>query len=249
MFAPHNRTDGCLIHPVLAGESILTDAACRVSVADFIHLRLGKFGAWMRLPALFGERSADTSCPAFRIHVGDVVYLRAEKQMVWIAARRVVAVMQDFHAVLNRPIGQLPGDAVRDSGVPCSISTRTNNDHAVAERLTPALPFPTLIVTPTINLRPEAIFQRASLSLAGTKLLARFITPNAITVDRARCLTSTRDNRQPCLAGAFPSFNHLRAGFSRLRFTAQRLSDLGPMFGRLWLSHAGSIPRAAEVAA
>jgi hypothetical protein len=48
----------------------------------------------------------------FRIHVGDIVSVSAEKQMVWPHAGSVVALMADMHPGWDCSMGQLPRKAM-----------------------------------------------------------------------------------------------------------------------------------------
>jgi hypothetical protein len=45
-------------------------------------------------------------------HVGHVLSLSAEGQMLWIAALRIVASMQNLHAVGYETVGQFPGQTM-----------------------------------------------------------------------------------------------------------------------------------------
>ena len=81
--------------------------------------------------------------------IGDVLVLRAEKQMVRTDTRRVVAAMEDTEPVRNGPGGQLPRQSMGEAPLP---------DPALPVPLPGprGLPFPaTIPIIPSAYMRPE----------------------------------------------------------------------------------------------
>lgn len=58
-------------------------------------------------------KDAAVTCPTLRMHVLDVVPLRADEQMRWVAASRVVAFVKDVMPLWDRPYRQHVGDPMR----------------------------------------------------------------------------------------------------------------------------------------
>lgn len=113
----------------------------------------------------------NTPVAPLSFHVGHVVFVRTQEEMVRAAARRVVTPMADFHAIGDLAVGKGVGDAVSmcpplaipDAAVPLSVASRPS-------------PRPATIGGATVNTGPEAcrqIGQRASVSASGGTEAAR----------------------------------------------------------------------------
>lgn len=89
---------------------------------------------------------------AFRVHVSDVVDVRAEKQMIGTNTARIVAAMQYVQSRWNRAVGKFVGNAM---GV---WRTSTQSESAIAVRGNIGKPQPTgIFVGDSFDFPPETI--------------------------------------------------------------------------------------------
>lgn len=106
LFATDDASYLRLTEPESARQSGLRHFTCIMQSAHLQYLRFCDFGASVRRPASeFLSMSARPVAVAERFHVpascvsvSDVIWLRAEFQMIWIAARRIVAPVSDKYA-------------------------------------------------------------------------------------------------------------------------------------------------------
>lgn len=106
--------------------------AKRGQATNFAHVRLLEFGRTLG----FAYCSRNNTSPLC-VHIGNIVGGCAKKQVRWIAARGIVAFMQNVEAVRNHANVNLPGKAVRESGY------AIHSQLSVTCVIPVALPFPT----------------------------------------------------------------------------------------------------------
>lgn len=151
------------------GQLAVTHATFRVHGAHFDYLLPSQFGrsrlfaSGMKIRPL-SEHSPNTSDTALWIFarpipvafghsafsgcIAGVIARRAEEEMVWATADRVVAMVTDKHAGRNWPVGQFPSN---------SMSTRitTTKPHAAVPVRMAALAEPRPTTRTFCNTRPE----------------------------------------------------------------------------------------------
>lgn len=109
--------DRRVAHAIFGRERAVGAATRRVSLSDLLHKRFCE----LRFRGLFAARLVDRQYeppPALRPRVGQVIGGCSEEQMTGIYARRVITVMQNGNAGRDRPIVQLPREAVRVGSLP-----------------------------------------------------------------------------------------------------------------------------------
>ena len=124
--APNDVTDSGVVHPVLGSKRDGGDSAGCVFGANRSNVIFGQLRQVERFtaPESFGEasggiqvatRRSNVDAPSLGIHIRNVGNSIAKEQMTGIAARRVIAGMQDPHAIGNRSNVPFVGDAGRDA--------------------------------------------------------------------------------------------------------------------------------------
>lgn len=147
--APSNALDdalnGLLIEPKGPTQRAQR-LAIGVALAQSDHLAFNQFGCRIaRANHHLPTNSATLP------HVGKIVQLAPEPEMCGVTARWVVAEMANNHAIGNRPIGQLPRDAMR-------LEVLAHSSHlAIASRSAGANPRPAFGIRSTSDMRPELI--------------------------------------------------------------------------------------------
>lgn len=113
---------------------------------------VGERGVLVSLPWLRATR-----LPVFCMHIGDVVSLRTQEQVSRIAARRVVATVQDEDVRGHRDtMVQFVGDAV--SAEPLPERRIPGSDDAIASVIPMSCPWPAVATHADGDLLPEPIF-------------------------------------------------------------------------------------------
>lgn len=130
----------------------------RADISDdrFVELRSrDTLSARDTLWADYRAVSVSACLSALRDLVLYVVCLRAEEQMAWIAARRVVAAMQDAIAWICA-IRYSPSDAMSQRG-PVSAFNPTDTESTISGAVTVRGPFPAFLWPSTIYFGPKPL--------------------------------------------------------------------------------------------
>ncbi len=106
-FAGGYRSDARMAYPVLSGYSSWADAR-GVQKPYFYHLIFIQ----LRETVVFSLRSSAVALTAFGNHVGNIFCLRAQKQMVRVAAKRVVTLVANVHVGFYWTYKYLPSNAM-----------------------------------------------------------------------------------------------------------------------------------------
>lgn len=93
----------------------------------------------------------------FVFSVRSIVYLRSEKKMIRVHARRVIALMKYAQAIWNSPVPQLPRNTVSEN----LRSGASGTDQAMSKGCGVGYPQPAR--TGFSDLRPEPFFKTSSL--------------------------------------------------------------------------------------
>lgn len=147
-----HRPHSCLAQAVVLRNDALWSAIC----SNGSDLIIGQLGAVM----LGAKEAWRRSVAALRDAVALIVQHRAEKQMLRIHTRRVVAPMANHQTIWNdTTICQFPRHAICDYW-PSESRMLNLSITSSGER---SLPRPALIFSQLVNLRPKANFQRRNL--------------------------------------------------------------------------------------
>lgn len=118
-----NFADHVIGHTVLSGEVTPRNLACGVPLADRSDARLGQFCRSVPL---------SNATASLGYTVGSIFGVGADKQMLRIDARGIVAVVADEQTGGDRSIVKFVSDSVGGRHTP---STSTNSDAAIAFRI------------------------------------------------------------------------------------------------------------------
>lgn len=146
------------------GQSLLSDAASSISLANVNDLGVSELGLTVRRSN--HPRWIVMAGPALRKHIRDIDGGSTKEQMRGVDARRVIATMTDIEAVGDRAMIQLIGHAMRIE-MPATIGLVGHSSIALVVQM--PLPRPAFIATPLLHVRPKAVGQRcSSVSTAST---------------------------------------------------------------------------------
>ena len=100
------------------------------------------------------------SVPAFGAHIGHIVFMGSEEEMIGADATWIVAAVQNTHTRRYRAEGEFPGHPMGKGEWAITVATDpgVTPDLPVATEVMCPQPVPT--VRPTFNLDPEAICQK-----------------------------------------------------------------------------------------
>lgn len=142
---------GCNIEPPANFGAVY--ALIKVKLADSGHLRWGKFA---------NSNLLSLTLSAFDEFIQIIVHSGSEKQMVWISAFAVIAVVTDHEIIWEVSVLQEVGDSVRKH-LPTKIDFRSETELSVAPMIENTLPVPTKIRTALLYVSPELFlaFRRA----------------------------------------------------------------------------------------
>ena len=140
---------------------LMGDATSSVSFPDGSHIIGGQSGERVR----FSDVPRCAGVSSFTRSVIHVVLMRAEFQVRRVYACAVVALMENVQTVWNRAVRQFPCDPMR-----LSVLSLDRNC-TVSETEPGRLPLPTLKRGAAVNLRPESVSERGSVSTVGHGIL------------------------------------------------------------------------------
>lgn len=160
-----NRRNAYVVPPSKFGRRVAT--ICILG-ANFEHLLFVKFVAWMRFALVFGRGSS-----TFGGHVLHIIGCVAKKQMIGIAARRAVTVMQAMKSVWDRTKVKFPTDTMGSAWL-AVYSQRTIATTVVVSE---SLPKPTFVESagcevfpkPVSKMRPVSAMRCAALVVSVNK--------------------------------------------------------------------------------
>lgn len=132
---------------MLGTEILLRNPACRVSASDYLYLLVCQHRAAVAFSIAF-----PTATLAITVCV--ILNLRAQKQMLRIDARRIIAVMQNVRAIWDRAVMQLPRDPVRAQRINFS-ALRAAGKNSITVLITASRPNPTPCWRAPVNLLPK----------------------------------------------------------------------------------------------
>ena len=162
------------IPSVLDGRAVYAEFACPSARGfsarpDFADQFFRKFGHRMSFAREMGRRAVcellrfgDMATAALRVHVAHVVGSRSGKEVAWINAAPVVAVVANVQTAWNRTKSPFVGNAV--SQLLCVTWVQRDLDHSVSNSVCDAQPIPAIVRSSDSHLRPEPLFQWPSLS-------------------------------------------------------------------------------------
>lgn len=127
----HDARDCYLVNAVFGTEFALQDNASRVTGANRDHIGFGQSRVWMRLAFEVWKALA-----SFRHHISNIVAVGPDKQVLRIAARRMVATMTNLHAFCDWALCQFPRKPMR------VIFVSANTERTVAQRRFVSSPYP-----------------------------------------------------------------------------------------------------------
>lgn len=97
VFSKHYKIDGTKMYFEDFGETSL-GFSVSVTAPYFENLNLFKNRVWT-----FLTRHRQFGLPSFFQHVLNIIFWRASKQMVWVTARRIIAVMANIQRLIKCP--------------------------------------------------------------------------------------------------------------------------------------------------
>lgn len=134
--ATNDSADLLLADAELCGERVLGDAALEVSSTNFFDLGRGKLTHPMSFASVVGENSA-----TLHMSIRVIVSNRAQKPVVVVMARRVVAGVADDHAIWDRADAKF----VTNTCGSTELLREDIPDHPVAIRVQSPGPWPAFI--------------------------------------------------------------------------------------------------------
>lgn len=143
-FSPNNAPDSCAAYAVLLAKFIVRSFAGLMAGANFNNL------PWREL------RLA-TPAASFRNHIGTVIGLRTQKEMMRIATRWIVARMAYVFIVWNWAKMNLIRNAM---GAFPAVATTASAQRSVARVIASPLPQPAFVNRPWSHMSPEAVYKR-----------------------------------------------------------------------------------------
>lgn len=154
----HDRGDRGTTDAILGSDLFVRDTASSVSLADSVDLFAGQAHKVIPLSAS-GAEVFSSSVPlsgrrtSFCNHVGHVVCLRSEKEMLGVTAESNVAPMKDVQSIWNGAVSHFPSDTVSASRQ--ALAVLPEADLAVTVIANGASPKHAAVVV-SLSLSPEA---------------------------------------------------------------------------------------------
>jgi hypothetical protein len=151
-FSSNNVTDTVARNPIDRRDGHQCHAVF-THLSNHWYVRFGQLGGM----ALFAARAIVAFLVA---HISYIISTSTEKEMIRVAARRIIALVKNTHSTRNRSIVQFVTESV------CLVLLHTIVQLPVARRCFSALPFPARIFVANYAMTPEFICQRFKLSLS-----------------------------------------------------------------------------------
>lgn len=139
----NNRADSLFCHVVLVGERLQCDGIFGSSLTNDPDDFIGKLDVCASFPV---------SMSSLLDHVSGIVKSISEKQMVGVAARPIVACMENEEASRNRSPGESPCNAMRPM-----LATISGLEEAVPIAVGAGYPVPAFVCFTLVNFRPESV--------------------------------------------------------------------------------------------
>ncbi len=234
LFASDNSANGHRVDGVVLGNRRIGFPTERVTSADVPHVLLRQLRVVMGLAdsvtvRVEPSRGSVSACGASSLDaILSVLGIRAEAQVRRIAARRVIAIVENLQAFGDGAVRQFPRD-------PMCQSRATERCLAAAEPVSPVVvqgsdPHPT--VAGLIDVDPEAIFERSPLTRVIAGFSAVFALASRVVRGRhVKRLSASLTDAVDASAGRFPLGTVVGGWLDRRSVPQSALNDIGHILG------------------
>lgn len=179
-FAVNYSKDSCLTNTIFVGQ-VQTDFTRRVSLTNLANFVRCQFCIAIICPGVNPSPGA-----TFCVHIVKVVGLCAKKEVIWITARGIVALVANEHSFWDGAIGQLPSNTGSRIAMRAATHFVAPAEISISVGGTTGLPLPTVVGAAPVYLFPESLDGRAPMAVM-VDVAKWFTFDNAALIYRALC--------------------------------------------------------------